>query len=109
MQLAAHHKSQCRHHAVPAVPAVPVVPAVPIHQSAPGKMLASVFATSKLVPFTQLACVSIVQVHERTLQGDFLMALLRDLVISRRTDGNPLKVNLPRLALPLPDEAAVLL
>ena len=33
-----------------------------------------------------------VQVHERTLQGDFLMALLRDLVISRRTTGNPLKV-----------------
>jgi HrpA-like RNA helicase len=43
----------------------------------------------------QLACVSIVQVHERTLQGDFLMALLRDLVISRRTAGNPLKVFLP--------------
>jgi len=39
-----------------------------------------------------------VQVHERTLQGDFLMALLRDLVISRRTAGNPLKVFLPRLA-----------
>ena len=39
-----------------------------------------------------------VQVHERTLQGDFLMALLRDLVISRRTAGNPLKVLLPRLA-----------
>lgn len=32
------------------------------------------------------------QVHERTLQGDFLMALLRDLVISRREAGNPLKV-----------------
>ncbi|DBA76164.1 TPA: hypothetical protein ACH3X1_009895 [Trebouxia sp. C0004] len=32
------------------------------------------------------------EVHERTLQGDFLMALLRDLVISRRTAGNPLKV-----------------
>ena len=32
------------------------------------------------------------QVHERTLQGDFLMALLRDLVISRRAAGNPLKV-----------------
>lgn len=34
------------------------------------------------------------QVHERTLQGDFLMALLRDLVISRRAAGNPLKVQL---------------
>ena len=32
------------------------------------------------------------QVHERTLQGDFLMALLKDLVVSRRTTGNPLKV-----------------
>ncbi|KAL3158036.1 hypothetical protein ABBQ32_011644 [Trebouxia sp. C0010 RCD-2024] len=32
------------------------------------------------------------EVHERTLQGDFLMALLRDLVTSRREAGNPLKV-----------------
>lgn len=42
--------------------------------------------------------VSVVQVHERTLQGDFLMALLRDLLISRRTAGHPLKVRLPRFA-----------
>ena len=33
-----------------------------------------------------------VQVHERTLQGDFLMALLRDIVAARRSAGNPLKV-----------------
>ena len=32
------------------------------------------------------------QVHERTLQGDFLMALLRDIVAARRSSGNPLKV-----------------
>ncbi len=32
------------------------------------------------------------QVHERTLQGDFLMTLLRDIVASRRAAGNPLKV-----------------
>lgn len=30
--------------------------------------------------------------HERTLQGDFLMALLRDIVAARRSAGNPLKV-----------------
>jgi len=35
------------------------------------------------------------QVHERTLQGDFLMALLKDIVLSRRAQGNPLKVSLP--------------
>ena len=62
-------------------------------------MLASNFCpTSKLVLLPHSTCVLIVQVHERTLQGDFLMALLRDLVISRRTAGNPLKVFLPRLA-----------
>ena len=33
------------------------------------------------------------QVHERTLQGDFLIALLRDIVHSRRARGHPLKVN----------------
>ena len=32
------------------------------------------------------------EVHERTLQGDFLMALLRDIVTARRAAGNPLKV-----------------
>ncbi|PRW58696.1 helicase domain-containing [Chlorella sorokiniana] len=32
------------------------------------------------------------EVHERTLQGDFLMALLRDLVAVRRAAGRPLKV-----------------
>ncbi|GAB4817860.1 hypothetical protein N2152v2_004906 [Parachlorella kessleri] len=32
------------------------------------------------------------EVHERTLQGDFLMALLRDLVSVRRAAGRPLKV-----------------
>lgn len=32
------------------------------------------------------------EVHERTLQGDFLMALLRDLVHERRKLGKPLKV-----------------
>jgi len=32
------------------------------------------------------------QVHERTLQGDFLMALLKDIVLLRRAQGNPLKV-----------------
>ncbi|KAK9832693.1 hypothetical protein WJX81_000845 [Elliptochloris bilobata] len=32
------------------------------------------------------------EVHERTLQGDFLMALLRDIVATRRVAGNPLKV-----------------
>lgn len=35
------------------------------------------------------------QVHERTLQGDFLMALLKDIVILRRAQGNPLKVSPP--------------
>ena len=34
------------------------------------------------------------QVHERTLQGDFLMALLCDIVAARRSAGNPLKVRL---------------
>ena len=37
-----------------------------------------------------------VQVHERTLQGDFLMALLRELVVARRAAGRPLKVRLRR-------------
>ena len=37
------------------------------------------------------------QVHERTLQGDFLMALLRDIVAARRSAGNPLKVRLHTL------------
>ena len=32
------------------------------------------------------------QVHERTLQGDFLMALLRELIGQRRNEGHPLKV-----------------
>ena len=36
------------------------------------------------------------QVHERTLQGDFLMALLRELVVARRAAGRPLKVRLCR-------------
>ena len=34
------------------------------------------------------------QVHERTLQGDFLMALLKELVVARRAAGRPLKVRL---------------
>jgi hypothetical protein len=37
------------------------------------------------------------QVHERTLQGDFLMALLKDIIILRRAQGNPLKVSLPQM------------
>ncbi len=32
------------------------------------------------------------EVHERTLQGDFLIALLKDLVVHRRAAGFPLKV-----------------
>lgn len=40
------------------------------------------------------------EVHERTLQGDFLMALLKDLVIARRQMGKPLKVR------PLPEGPA---
>ena len=32
------------------------------------------------------------QVHERTLQGDFLMALLKDMVALRRAQNKPLKV-----------------
>lgn len=32
------------------------------------------------------------QVHERTIQGDFLMALLKDIVAERQLQGNPLKV-----------------
>lgn len=42
-----------------------------------------------------LAAVSHVvvdEVHERTLQGDFLIALLKDLVVHRRAAGHPLKV-----------------
>ena len=35
-----------------------------------------------------------IQVHERTLQGDFLMALLRQLVKQRRAQNKPLKVSL---------------
>ncbi len=35
------------------------------------------------------------QVHERTLQGDFLMALLKDILAARRAAGRPLKVHLP--------------
>lgn len=35
------------------------------------------------------------EVHERTLQGDFLMALLRDLIHERRKMGKPLKVQRP--------------
>ena len=34
------------------------------------------------------------QVHERTLQGDFLMALLKDILARRRAAGRPLKVDL---------------
>ena len=37
-------------------------------------------------------CLQCAQVHERTLQGDFLMALLKDLVAQRRAAGHPLKV-----------------
>lgn len=37
------------------------------------------------------------QVHERSLQGDFLMALLKDVVQERRARGvPPLKVRSPR-------------
>jgi ATP-dependent RNA helicase DHX29 len=32
------------------------------------------------------------EVHERTCQGDFLMALLREMVARRRAAGRPLKV-----------------
>jgi ATP-dependent RNA helicase DHX29 len=32
-------------------------------------------------------------VHERTLQGDFLMALLKDIIAQRRAQGRPLKVS----------------
>jgi HrpA-like RNA helicase len=31
-------------------------------------------------------------VHERTLQSDFLMALLKDILANRRAQGRPLKV-----------------
>lgn len=42
-----------------------------------------------------------VQVHERTLQGDFLIALLRDIIEQRRARGQPLKVlTLPDVLLP---------
>ena len=41
----------------------------------------------------ELLGVVAVQVHERTLQGDFLMALLKDIVATRRAQGNPLKVH----------------
>ena len=41
----------------------------------------------------ELLGVVALQVHERTLQGDFLMALLKDIVTTRRAQGNPLKVN----------------
>ena len=34
----------------------------------------------------------VLQVHERTLQGDFLMALLKDILVARRAAGRPLKV-----------------
>ena len=37
-------------------------------------------------------CVA--QVHERTLQGDFLMALLKDILARRRAAGRPLKVSI---------------
>ncbi len=33
------------------------------------------------------------QVHERTLQSDFLMALLKDILAKRRARGRPLKVS----------------
>jgi len=32
------------------------------------------------------------EVHERTMQGDFLMALLKELIVRRRDAGLPLKV-----------------
>ena len=35
------------------------------------------------------------QVHERTLQSDFLMALLKDILAKRRARGHPLKVSHP--------------
>ena len=35
----------------------------------------------------------LLQVHERTLQGDFLMALLKDILAARRAAGRPLKVH----------------
>ena len=34
----------------------------------------------------------VLQVHERTLQGDFLMALLKDILVTRRAARRPLKV-----------------
>ena len=45
---------------------------------------ASIASISSIAPHAQ--------VHERTLQGDFLMALLRDIVAARRCYGHPLKV-----------------
>lgn len=33
------------------------------------------------------------QVHERTLQSDFLMALLKDILAQRRARGRPLKAS----------------
>lgn len=39
------------------------------------------------------------QVHERTLQSDFLMALLKDILAKRRSRGHPLKVSYCRAYL----------
>ncbi|CAK0787622.1 hypothetical protein CVIRNUC_010844 [Coccomyxa viridis] len=49
----------------------------------------------RLASDAQLSAVSHVivdEVHERTLQGDFLMALLKDILARRRAAGRPLKV-----------------
>ena len=40
--------------------------------------------------------VACAQVHERTLQGDFLMALLKDILARRRAQGRPLKARRPQ-------------
>ena len=56
--------------------------------------------TSQLQLYANL--LSHAQVHERTLQGDFLMALLRDLVTARRAAGNPLKASFDTFKTELP-------
>lgn len=43
-------------------------------------------------PGSQRKMSMVMQVHERTLQGDFLMALLKEILAKRRSMGNPLKV-----------------
>jgi ATP-dependent RNA helicase DHX29 len=71
----------------------PLTPAAPhARHPPPGILLRRLAGDPQLC---STSCVVVDEVHERTCQGDFLMALLREMVARRRAAGRPLKVTAP--------------